>query len=133
MNILRELLEMSMREIDDSTDFLSKKFLTIGIIIKFSKHFGDRIIDGAKDEHGRRDNVTVEEMIDTFAKIYSHHKLIFIQASDFNNEVKRGEFEGVIKNVMKQVNIPYLPPAIQQYIREPSRARKAAVLQEIMK
>lgn len=104
---LIELFEMSAQDIDDSTRFIQQKFYSIGIIINFTKHFGDRIVDGAKDDHGKRDDISVEEMIDTFAKLYSHHKRIFKQAADFSDEVKRGEFEGVIKNLMKKINVPF--------------------------
>lgn len=104
---LNDLLEMSAKEIESAEDMLKRKFLSANIILNFTKHFADRIIDGARDEHVARDNITVHEMIDMFAKIYSHHNKIFKQAKDFQDEVKRGEFEGVIKDLMSKINISY--------------------------
>ena len=105
---LSSILEMSASEIEGSTEFLKKKFYSIGIVLNFTKHFGDRILDGAKDEHGKRDNVTLKDLFDTFAKIYSHHKRIFDEAKDFNDEVKRGEFEGVIQDEFTKINVPFV-------------------------
>jgi uncharacterized protein (UPF0305 family) len=106
---LKDILsEMSAEDIDGATRFIRQKFYTIDIIVNFTKHFGDRITDGAVDKEGtKRDNISVEEMIDTFAKLYSHHKRIFKEAHDFQDEVKRGEFEGVIRNLMKKINVPF--------------------------
>ena len=102
------IFEMSTADIDGATRFIKQKFYTIDIIVNFTKHFGDRLEDGATDKEGtKRDNISVEEMIDTFAKLYSHHKRIFKEAHDYNDEIKRGEFEGVIRNVMKKINVPF--------------------------
>ena len=98
---------MSAKDIESAEDMLARKFLNANIILKFTKHFADRIIDGAKDEHSARDNILVKEMIDVFARIYSHHNRIFKQAADFQDEVKRGEFEGVIKDLMMKINVTY--------------------------
>lgn len=104
---LHDLLEMSAKDIESAEDMLKRKFLSASIILNFTKHFADRIIDGARDEHVARDNITVREMIDVFAKIYSRHNQIFKQAADFQDELKRGEFEGVIKDLMLKINISY--------------------------
>ena len=98
---------MSAKDIESAEDMLKRKFLSASIILNFTKHFADRIIDGARDEHVARDNITVREMIDVFAKIYSRHNQIFKQAADFQDELKRGEFEGVIKDLMLKINISY--------------------------
>ena len=104
---LTDLIEMSQKDIEISQGYLARKFLSIGIILVFAKHFGDRIIDGAKDEHGKRDNVTLEDLASLFSKLYAHHKRIFAQASQFTDEVKRGEFEGVIKDMIAKTNVPF--------------------------
>lgn len=104
-----DLLEMSQGEIIDIEHEIRKSFATIGIIVNFTKHFGDRVITGAEDEKGRkRDDVTPDELFKTFRSLKTHHKAIFAEAGNFNDEVKRGEFEGVIMDTFRKINVPFI-------------------------
>ena len=105
---ISDLLEMSQEQITNIESEIKKSFITIGIIINFSKHFGDRIADQAVDEKGfKRDNVTPDELFEVFRKLKKHYKSIFSEAAHFNDEVKQGEFEGVIIDTLKKINIPF--------------------------
>jgi hypothetical protein len=105
---VRDLLEMSQEQINDIELEIRKSFATIGIIVNFSKHFYDRVSDEAVDEKGyRRDNVTPAELFGTFRVLKSHHKAIFAEAGNFNDEVKRGEFQGVIMDTFRKINVPF--------------------------
>lgn len=88
---------------------IRKNFLSIDIIIVFSKHFGQRIIPSdSPDDHGHtRDSITSKELLQTFNKLKEHYKSIFIEATHFNDELKRGEFEGVIMDTFRKINIPF--------------------------
>ena len=106
---LREIMEMSMTDIEDVELKIKRNFSSIGIIINFTKHFGDRIVNDATDEKSfKRDNITPEELLNTFDKLKDHHKQIFAEARQFNDEVKRGEFEGVIMDIFKKINVPFV-------------------------
>lgn len=103
------LSEMSSVEINHAESRIRQMFLDIGINVKFTRHFGDRIIDGAKDEHGsRRDNVTYDEMISVFERLKKSHDELFLTASDHVDEIKRGQFEGVIRDNFSAINIPFV-------------------------
>jgi len=105
---ISDIFEMSQEEIGSIESEIKKSFVSIGIIINFSKHFGDRVVDGAVDEKGySRDNVTSDELFEVFRKLKKHYKSIFAEAGNFNDEVKRGEFQGVIMDVFKKINIPF--------------------------
>jgi len=103
-----DLLEMSQEDMNNIEFEIRKSFATIGIIVNFSKHFGDRIADEAVDEKGyRRDTVTSDELFKTFRALKANHKAIFAEAGNFNDEVKRGEFEGVIMDTFRKINVPF--------------------------
>jgi hypothetical protein len=105
---VRDLLEMSQQDIINIENEIKKSFITIDIIINFSKHFGDRISDGAVDEKGyKRDDVTPDELYAVFRKLKKHYKDIFQEAGNHNDEIKRGEFNGVIIDTFKKINIPF--------------------------
>jgi hypothetical protein len=105
---LREIMEMSTPDIEDVELKIRKSFNSVGIIINFTKHFGDRIVNNAEDEKGRkRDNISPEELLNTFDRLKDHHKQIFAEAHQFTDEVKRGEFEGVIMDIFKKINVPF--------------------------
>jgi len=109
MNLLRELLEMAQHEIIDIENEIRKSFTTIGIDIKFTKHFADRVKVGAVDEKGwKRDNITPDELFEVFRKLKKHHKDIFQEAGNYNDEVKRGEFQGVIIDTFNKINVPFV-------------------------
>jgi hypothetical protein len=105
---IKELLEMSQDQIIYIENDVKTSFSTIGIIINFSKHFGDRIVDNAVDEKGfKRDNVSPEELFEVFKNLKKHYRSIFEEAGQFNDEVKRGEFEGVIIDTFRKINVPF--------------------------
>lgn len=106
---LIDIFEMSEEAIDDTSREIKRMFSPLGININFSKHFGDRIVDDAVDEKGtKRDNITVTELLDTFKSLKDHYKDIFGAAHNFDDEVKRGEFQGVILDVVRKINVPFV-------------------------
>jgi len=105
---VNELFEMSQEQIIDIENEVKKSFVTIGIVINFSKHFGERVADDAVDEKGfKRDNVTPKELFEVFRNLKTHYKSIFAEAGQFGDEVKRGEFEGVIMDIFRKINVPF--------------------------
>lgn len=105
---LSELFEMSTAEISDAESEIKRLFLQVRLIIKFSYHFGARIVDGATDEAGtKRDNVTYDELLEVFKKLKKQHDLLFNDAASFDDEVRRGEFEGVIQDTLSKINVPF--------------------------
>lgn len=101
------LSEMSQASADDVEQDIKRSFLSIGIILVFTKHFTDRIVNGAKVEGGK-DEILVEDLFETFKDLKMHYHKIFKEARDFDDELKRGEFEGVIKSVLRKINIPFI-------------------------
>ena len=102
------LSEMSAVEISTAERTIKHQFRSIGIDIKFTKHFKDRIADGAKDDHGKRDNITFEELMNVFNRLKSSHDELFKEAIEFTDEIKLGKFEGVIQEALKSINIPFI-------------------------
>lgn len=102
------LTEMSANELSDVEREVKKNFALLRIIINFSQHFADRIKDDAVDEKGhKRDTVEPTELLAMFKKLKQHHEVIFSEAHTFDDEVKRGEFEGVIMDLFNKINVPF--------------------------
>lgn len=108
MNLLQQLLEMSLYKAQDIEHDITKKFLKLDIILRFSNHFTDRLVSTELDKNNKvRDNISEEEFIETFDKLEKHHKVLFREVADHQDEVKRGMFEGVIQETFKNINVPF--------------------------
>ena len=108
MNILQQLLEMSLYKAQDIEHDIKEQFLKLDIILRFSDHFNDRLVSSEHDKNDhKRDNISEEEFIQTFEKLEKHHKVLFRAVADYQDEVKRGLFEGVIQESFKNINVPF--------------------------
>ena len=73
--------------------YLDKLFSSLNIDIEFTKHFYDRV------NHPRNnDEITPQELIDTFNKLYKKHGTGLINYK---------ELEGVITDFNSDINVPF--------------------------
>jgi hypothetical protein len=94
---LSDLFEMPMADVRGVEDDLVNMFKDIGIKIKFTSHFEDRITDG--DYRG--DAITRKELLDVFKKLKKKQDQLLLAKKD------RSELEGVIKDELNNLNVPF--------------------------
>ena len=107
---LRELflIEMPPDQAEDIEFDIKRSFYKLGITINFTKHFNSRLTsDHEKTDAHSREEISPEELISVFKKLENKHKDLFKEAAEFNDEVKRGLFEGVIREELSNINVPF--------------------------
>jgi hypothetical protein len=103
------LAEMARERILSTEQVLMKEFRKINIWLIFTHHFEDRLADNNVDKNGiRRDNISEQELMSVFEKLKIQYQQIFKNAAEYQDEVKRGLFEGVIRDALTQINVPFL-------------------------
>jgi hypothetical protein len=103
------LAEMARERILSAQQVLVKEFRQINIWLIFTQHFEDRLADNNIDKNGyRRDNITEPELMSVFEKLKVQYQQIFKNAAEYQDEVKRGQFEGVIRDALTQINVPFV-------------------------
>lgn len=103
------LAEMARERILDVEQVLTREFRKINIWLVFTQHFEDRLADNAVDNNGfRRDNISEQDLLSVFEKLKVQYQQIFKNAAEYQNEVKRGQFEGVIRDALTQINVPFV-------------------------
>ena len=108
MKLADLLLEMPPEVVEDIEQEFKRKFLKLGIMLNFTKHFTNRISDTTDDAEGHsRDEISEEELRDLFNRVERKHGELFKLAKEFDDELKRGEFEGVIRQELKNINVPF--------------------------
>lgn len=91
------LLEMPPDEIDDVEVDIKRMFHALGITVKFTSHFEDRITDGDK----RGDAITRDDLLSIFKKLKTKHEELMGAKRD------RRELEGVIRDLFTHLNVPF--------------------------
>lgn len=105
---LSTILEMSPKVADDLETDIKRQFSKLGITINFTKHFTGRLTaDHEKTDAHSREEISEEELVKVFKKLEASHKKIFKEAAEFSDEVKRGQFEGVIREELSNINVPF--------------------------
>lgn len=94
---LKDLVEMPMADVYSVERELTKMFDDIGIKVKFTSHFEDRISDG----NFRGDAITKEELLALFKKLKKHQDQLVAVKKD------RSELEGVIQDELTNLNVPF--------------------------
>lgn len=100
---------MARERILTAEQILMKEFRQLNIMLIFTQHFEDRLADNNIDKNGfRRDNITEQELMSVFEKLKSQYQQIFKNAAEYQDEVKRGQFEGVIRDALSQIHVPFI-------------------------
>lgn len=99
---LIDLYEMPAAQVDDAEREIARLFDTIGIRVKFSSHFEDRVTDGGKDEKGRDRGsvISKEELVSAFERLRAKHDVL-------KPEGRLQELHGVVTDIFTKLNIPF--------------------------
>lgn len=99
---LTDLFEMPATQVDDAEREIARLFATLGIKVKFSSHFEDRITDGGTDEKGRRrgDLISKEDLVSAFERLRAKHDAL-------KPEGRLQELHGVITDIFTKLNVPF--------------------------
>lgn len=89
------ILELkSPTELNVLHNALQDMFKDLGLRVEFSKHFVERLF-------GREQKVHVREIVSAFSKLKAKYRIKLEQAKNY------GEFEGIIKDFGKDLNIVF--------------------------
>lgn len=94
---LIDLYEMPAVDVPEVEHKIKKLFATVGITVKFSSHFEDRVTDG----HPRGDMITKKDILDLFYKLKPKHDELIKIGRD------RKDLEGVIRDALNELNVPF--------------------------
>lgn len=95
MNFIEFLIELqSPNEVRMLDQELDKLFKNLGLNVRFSKHFIDRLL-------GREKKVTGEEVYQTFAKLKEKY------GSKLRDAKKTGDYKAVLKDFSNSLNIVF--------------------------
>lgn len=100
---LIDLFEMPMADVYAVERDLVNMFDDIGIRIKFTTHFEDRISDG--DYRG--DAITKEELLAVFKKLKKKQEQLVDVKKDQAAKKDHSKFEGVIRDELTNLNVPF--------------------------
>lgn len=93
---LSELFEMAASEVPVVQQELIRMFSDVGILIKFTSHFEDRITDGTD----RGDNISKKELLDLFNRLKKNKETL-------DNAKGKKVIEGVIRDHLNSLNVPF--------------------------
>ena len=86
--------EISYQQLNHAEDIIDALWSKLGIDVKFSKHFIDRVNDARNEKP-----ITVDELISLFKKEYTEYGPHIKQLND--------EDEAVMKDLLTKLNLPF--------------------------
>jgi len=90
-----KLMELQTpQEVNELERALDNMFRTLGLDVKFTKHFIERLL-------GREKKVTVEEIVAAFADLKKKYKQRLLSAK------KKGGYEAILKDFSHDLNIAF--------------------------